>query len=409
MNSLSTTPSYAKRQAGSMTVSLLALLIPALFMVIATLMISAQIMVSNRAAQAADSASLACAYSDQAQPRMLSAYQEYYQPNLAGITRLAPVNQKCNISIGYSLSALLPTFTDEDFSSNVMASGGKMEARVTEVPTAIPTEMVLVLDISGSMSGNLDSLKSILTTALNTIEQESTQANASGAVSVSIVPFESGVSANRPPWLSNEPTGVYCIDGLAYQNDTFSASLTVDNLATLHSERAVRFTPPQKWLTDCSPNSPLLPLTNQLSVVKKNIDALTVSGGTASYQGLIWGVRQLLPEWQHAWGVTASPSFGVRKKLVLLTDGDDSGSTFDQLVNAGFCNKVINQFGIEMNFIGYGVNASRLDQFQQCTNDPDKVFSANNNNQLDKYFSDILSVEYDTKLQLGKSKNTITN
>ncbi len=394
--------SVSNRQTGSITISFLALLIPALFIVIATLIITAQIMISNRAAQAADSASLACAYADEAKSHMIRAYQSYYQPKLAGITQLEPIKKKCKISIGYSLSPLLPSFTDENFAENVMASEGNLTARVDESTSPIPTEVVLVLDISGSMASNMSSLKSILTNALRTIENESEQADALGSVKISIVPFESGVSTTRPRWLSNEPNGVYCIDGLTYQNDTFSASLTVDNLSTLHAQRAIRFSPPEKWRLSCSNDSTLLPLTNQLSRVQNKINDLTVSGGTASYQGLIWGVRQLLPSWQQAWGVAVNSSPDVRRKLVLLTDGADNDDTFDQLVNADFCNKVIGQYGIEMNFIGYGVGTTRLSQFERCTNDPKKVFSATNTAQLDNYFKKILTVNYSAKLRLGK-------
>ncbi|MCZ8488896.1 hypothetical protein O9992_22065 [Vibrio lentus] len=45
-----------------------------------TLMISAQVMVSNRAAQAADSAALACAFADAAHLPMMRACKKYYKP-----------------------------------------------------------------------------------------------------------------------------------------------------------------------------------------------------------------------------------------------------------------------------------------------------------------------------------------
>lgn len=392
----------ASRQTGSITISFLAILTPALIMAFSTLIVSTQIMVSNRAAQAADSASLACAFADKAEHKMIQAYQDYYQPTLFGISPSQPTNRKCKISIGYSLASRLPSMTDDSFTTDVVAAGGNLQARIEQSHSPIPTEVVLVLDISGSMAGNISSLKSILTDALRTIENDSEQANALGSVRISIVPFESGVSTTKPPWLSNVSSGVYCIDGLAYQNDTFSASLTVDNLATTHSRRAVRYALVDNWLSDCSPTSTLLPLTNRYSTVQNKINSLAVSGGTASYQGLIWGVRQLLPSWQQAWGVEVNTSAEVRKKLVLLTDGADNDYRFDELVNAGFCSKVINQYGIEMNFIGYGVSGARIAQFQQCTNDSQKVFSAQNKTQLDHYFSEILAVNYSAKLLLGK-------
>ncbi|OBT28644.1 vWA domain-containing protein [Vibrio splendidus] len=396
-----------KKQQGSMTISFLALLFPALFIAVGTLMISAQVMVSNRAAQAADSAALACAFADTATLPMMRAYQEYYQPTLKGVSGLEPeiIGSECRISLGYSLSPLLPNFQYESYATKVTATGGGYKSVVESKQSSIPTELVLVLDVSGSMGSNIQSLKSILSNALNTIQSQSNNANDLDSVSISIVPFDSGVAAQRPPWLSKEAAGIYCIDGLSYRNGDFSAALTVDNLATLHSERPVKFTPPSKWLSDCNQDSPMLPLTSVFSRVQNSINSLTANGGTRSYHGLVWGVRQLIPRWQQAWGLNASTVPETRRKLVLFTDGDDSGDAFTQLVNAGFCTTAINQYGIEMNFIGYGVNPSRIAQFENCAGDTQRVFSATSTAQLNEYFSDILAVEYSATIKLTQASN----
>ncbi|TKE89746.1 VWA domain-containing protein [Vibrio sp. F12] len=392
----------ARQQKGSITLSFWALLIPALFIAVGTLMISAQVMVSNRAAQAADSAALACAYAKKATPRMMRAYQEYYHPTLKGVSGLPPENQDCRISLGYSVTPLLPHFNREQYDQKVTATGGGFKGVVESKHSAIPTELVLVLDVSGSMGSNMSSLKSILSNALNTIQSQSNNANDLDSVSISIVPFDSGVATHRPPWLSKEAAGIYCIDGLSYRNGDFSAALTVDNLATLHSERPVKFTPPSKWLSDCNQESPMLPLTNVFSRVQNSINSLTANGGTRSYQGLVWGVRQLIPSWQQAWGMNVNTVPETRRKLVLFTDGADEGDAFNQLVNAGFCTTAIKQYGIEMNFIGYGVSPSRITQFENCAGNPLRVFSATNTTQLNEYFSDILAVEYSASIRLTR-------
>ena len=393
-----------KKQQGSMTISFLALLFPALFIAVGTLMISAQVMVSNRAAQAADSAALACAFADQATLPMMMAYRDYYHPTLKGVSGLTPENQGCRISLGYSVSSLLPNFKYESYDKKVTATGGGYKGVVESKHSSIPTELVLVLDVSGSMGSNIQSLKSTLSNALNTIQSQSKNANDLDSVRISIVPFDSGVAAQRPPWLSKEAAGIYCIDGLSYRSGNFSAALTVDNLATLHSERPVKFAKPNDWF-DCNQNSPMLPLTNVFSRVQNSINSLTANGGTRSYHGLVWGVRQLIPRWQQAWGLNASTVPETRRKLVLFTDGADEGDTFDQLVNAGFCTTAINQYGIEMNFIGYGVSSSRIAQFERCAGNPSRVFSATNTTQLNEYFSDILAVEYSATIKLTQASN----
>ncbi|GEM75723.1 hypothetical protein [Vibrio sagamiensis] len=392
-------------QQGSITISFLALLFPALFIVVGSLLISVQVMVSNRAAQAADSAALACAFAGNATPKMMQAYQAYYRPPLRGIYDIEAKNHNCRIELGYSVSPLLSNFKYKNYSANVIAINGGFRGVVESKHSVIPTELVLVLDVSSSMNSDISSLQAILSNALNNIQSQSNNASDLDSVRISIVPFNSGVATQRPLWLVSEQAGIYCIDGLSYRNGDFSASLTVDNLATLHSQQPVKFTRPSRWLNDCNPNSPMLPLTNVFSRVQNSINNLTANGDTHSFHGLLWGVRQLIPSWQQAWGIKVNTDLETRRKLVLFTDGNDQGDTFEQLVKAGFCKAVANQYGIEMNFIGYGVQPSRIAQFERCAGAPSHVFSATNNTQLDKFFSDILAIEYSTKLKLTHSVN----
>ena len=77
---------------------------------------------------------------------------------------------------------------------------------------------------------------------------------------------------------------------------------------------------------------PILPLTRDMAVVRRTVDALEPTGNmTYSTMGLIWGRRLLTPEWRPVWGGEVHPvdpddegSLGVRKAIVLLTDGEDN-------------------------------------------------------------------------------------
>ena len=80
---------------------------------------------------------------------------------------------------------------------------------------------------------------------------------------------------------------------------------------------------------------PILPLSRDMGAVRSAIDAL-MPVGTATYStmGLIWGRRLLTPEWRPVWGGEVHPvhpddedSLGVRKAIVLLTDGEDNYRT----------------------------------------------------------------------------------
>ena len=87
---------------------------------------------------------------------------------------------------------------------------------------------------------------------------------------------------------------------------------------------------PQWGCGDADPT--LLPLSTDRTAVIGAIDGLAAVGWrTYSALGILWGQRMLLPTWRSAWGGTVHPvdpdsagGEGVRKAIVLLTDGEDS-------------------------------------------------------------------------------------
>ena len=77
----------------------------------------------------------------------------------------------------------------------------------------------------------------------------------------------------------------------------------------------------------------ILPLTVEKKRVEKEIDELKrIDGGqTYSALGILWGHRLLSPDWKSVWGDAVHPvdptsenGKGVRKAIVLLTDGEDN-------------------------------------------------------------------------------------
>ena len=88
--------------------------------------------------------------------------------------------------------------------------------------------------------------------------------------------------------------------------------------------------PPQY---DCDDDDPtVLPLSTDRGDVIDAIDGLSPVGDkTYSALGILWGQRMLLSSWRTVWGGTVHPvdptsdsGGGVRKAIVLLTDGDDN-------------------------------------------------------------------------------------
>ncbi len=94
--------------------------------------------------------------------------------------------------------------------------------------------------------------------------------------------------------------------------------------------------PAQKF---CTPDMPaILPLSSDTTQLKNEIAKLEpiFVGMTYSALGVLWGQRLLSHEWQDVWGHTVHPvdpesddGAGVRKAIVLLTDGEDNQCGFE--------------------------------------------------------------------------------
>ncbi|MBU2896691.1 hypothetical protein [Vibrio hepatarius] len=390
---------------GSVSLSFLALLLPVLALVLSTIMVGFNVQLHNRAMQAADAAALACTFSASSETDVNQTYLSYYQPNINGVLGEFQSGPDCDISINYHL--------DDPFSLlNIGQGSYSAYSRASEhtyihhVAKVTPTEMTLVLDISSSMVDSIDTLKSILGRAIDRIEDNNIELAGRRAVSISIVPFSDGVSVVNPAWAN--VTGVQCANGLTKdEHDVFSAEQTVANLDTIHSEKQVELKLQDDFLFDCSGSSPLVPLTDNMREIKYAIDTLETAGGTSSFQGLIWGARQLIPKWRHEWNYRPY-SIRPTQKLILMTDGVDGSSALDKLVSAGICDRLANEFGIQLNFIGFNIPDYRLEQFTRCVNAAQdsqlkgQVLSATNTQELDEYFSKVLYVDYDTTLNFGQ-------
>lgn len=92
------------------------------------------------------------------------------------------------------------------------------------------------------------------------------------------------------------------------------------------------------------------------------------------------------------------------QRLVLFTDGLDRPKSdyFNELIEAGLCQVIQQDYGIEMSFIGFGVSDSRLEQFRRCAGRTDVVYGAQDTAELDAYFRAALDVQSQTRIVLGE-------
>jgi len=395
--------SVIQRQRGAITLTF-TFMLPAIVSLLAiTVFFSMYSQVVIRAGQAADAAVVACAYQQNDNRVVTDGILNYYRPNfvLPGLNKSVNLNSNngCQISAQYrfepAMVKALPVAIDSD---TEVASNSQSRSKLVQNFIQDPVDFSLVLDISGSMTWHLPELKKIITDVISDIDPSSNQ------VRFSIVPFQTGVSVNSAPWLLSSETSPKCVDGLVYRNGNLDADKTVQSLNSSSDRLDFNEVTPGRWLDRCSETSFILPLTNNLNSVIRYVESLDTSGGsTASYQGLIWGVRTLTNQWQKEWKVTPVQSSSLTQRLILFTDGDDSRRDyFNDLMSAGLCDVIQQDLNIQVSFIGFGVSADRIKQFQQCAGRNDAVFDANSTADLAAYFKNAINIETKVRIVLGE-------
>ena len=251
---------------------------------------------------------------------------------------------------GTLFSRNLPLLGNYTGPEKVAASAG-VESEST------PVEVVLALDVSGSMQSSIG--KGIYEPGNNAIDNVKHAArelvaildpNGYVRVAVGIVPWYAAVrldtqSAKRwtdADWVAHAGTGTPppawqgCFDShrRIYAGTPKAPEPTAAALFELPEDAPFAQAACEKSPLTTLPMPALFPLSTERTTIESNIDALDAGsgGGTFSTLGLLWGQRMLEPAWKGVWGGSgihpadrSTPEHAkLRKVIVLLTDGADS-------------------------------------------------------------------------------------
>ncbi len=304
-------------------------------------------------------------------------------------------------------------------------------------------ELAMVLDVTGSMgdpdpSGGtkLDALKNASETLLDVIygEEETVK-----DVSISVVPYttEVNLGAGRTDLLAGFDAAAFgadgwkgCVEARAEpfdQDDTppseeaFTALLwpeVVDDPSTRAFEPG--FNPANDPNRFC-PDSEVLPLTAERSVVADHIDGFVARGGTLTNVGFNWGWRTISPRWQGKWGADADPVAydhpTIGKAIIFMTDGradlprrngplfysaygflqdERLGSSNDAAAEIEVNRRLLascelaKEEGIEVYTVMFALNDAVIEQnYRACASSEDHFFDAPNGEVLEDAFREI--------------------
>jgi len=197
-------------------------------------------------------------------------------------------------------------------------------------------ELALVLDVTGSMSSDMDTLRDAADGLVDILIPEGTDTDDS-KVRISLVPYSQGV--NLGSYADVVKGGDYgysdgseCVterqdydDG----SDTYEVRYTDDPYDYYDESN-----PPPKGTfygggsDRCSSDSEMIPLTSDRDTLVEAIEDLDDNGGTAGQTGVTWGWNSLSPNYSDVWPADSAPESyeneDVLKFAIIMTDGDNN-------------------------------------------------------------------------------------
>jgi Flp pilus assembly protein TadG len=181
-------------------------------------------------------------------------------------------------------------------------------------------ELALIVDVTGSMGGDMDTLREASEGLVDVLIPDGTEPDDS-KVKISLVPYSEGVNLS-----------------------TYAATVTNGESSRCVTERMgdPKYTDvAYNWDPDaagdsffgggssgCSSSSELIPLTADRDTLIPAIEDLRASGGTAGQTGTAWGWYTISPNWANLWPDDSTPTAydedDILKFAIIMTDGDNN-------------------------------------------------------------------------------------
>jgi len=197
-------------------------------------------------------------------------------------------------------------------------------------------ELALVLDVTGSMSSDMDTLRDAADKVVDILIPDGT-AEDDSKVRISLVPYSQGV--NLGSYADKVKGDDY---GYSDGSDCVTERQDYDDGTETYE---VRYTddpynyydetdPPPKATFygggsfNCSSDSEMIPLTSDRDALVTAIADLDDNGGTAGQTGVVWAWNSLSPNYTNLWPAESAPESydneDVLKFAIIMTDGDNN-------------------------------------------------------------------------------------
>ncbi|MEM7043244.1 MAG: Tad domain-containing protein [Pseudomonadota bacterium] len=292
-------------------------------------------------------------------------------------------------------------------------------------------ELALVLDVTGSMNDpdpsggtKIDALEDASETLLNVIYGENETIK---DVSISVVPYNTTVNLGdgRTDLLTGYNEDDFgddgwkgCVEARAGSTDRDDTPPSEEPFTAFlwPAGEGTGYNPSEDPNLYC-PESEVLPLTAEKSVVMDHIEDLEASGFTMTNVGLTWGWRTISPRWQGEWGSSEAPVDydhpSIDKAIIFMTDGkadwapgyytsygflaDERLGTSNEAIAEGEVNdrllescELAKEQGIEVYTVMFDLDNPVIEaDYRACASSDEHFFDAPDGDALDAAFRDI--------------------
>lgn len=190
-------------------------------------------------------------------------------------------------------------------------------------------EMALVVDVTGSMSGEINDLKDASEAVIDILIPEGT---IGGKVDISLVPYSVGVNLGDYAQDATGNLSSRCATERHGPEKYTDASFTVEAMGDGSGTYRTQ---------NCS-DSEIQPLTGDRTTLLNSIAALETDGYTAGQTGIGWGWYTLAPDWADLWPFESTPASylddEVLKFALIMTDGDFNTHYDKETLTESQCN-----------------------------------------------------------------------
>ncbi|WP_421856517.1 pilus assembly protein TadG-related protein [Oricola sp.] len=198
-------------------------------------------------------------------------------------------------------------------------------------------EVVMALDVTGSMGWNisgstttkLQALKTASNSAIDTLFQDE---DSPDRIRIGLIPYSEAVNA-APVIDKIETTGVYkrvCSGGwwnrYCYYQTVYPDCVRERTGSQAHTDAFANSSAKIGSSAYSCPSSEIVGMSADKTMLKNKINAFTASGCTAGHIAIAWSYYMLSPNWNSAWSSTSQHAedfntLGVSKHAIIMTDG----------------------------------------------------------------------------------------